>query len=161
MDTITMSGKETPRPGILNALCAARITTQQAAEALHLSVRQIQRLKPRYCEAGALGLVHRGRGQPSRRRLADPMRELIVAALTTTYAGFNDVHLTERLQEEHALAVSRPTIRRLRCALGQPAKRRPCAPKHRRRRARHAAAGSLVQLDGSPPSRGWKPAARS
>src|SRR5712692_953842 len=150
MDTITMSGKEAPRPGILNALCDARITTQQAAEALHLSVRQIQRLTPRYREAGALGLVHRGRGQPSRRRLADPMRELIVAAMTTTYAGLNDVHLTEKLQEVHALVVSRPTVRRLRCALGQPATRRRRAPKHRRRRARHAAAGSLVQIDGSP-----------
>src|SRR6266849_577478 len=142
MDTITMSGKETPRPGILNALCDARITTQQAAEALHLSVRQIQRLKPRYREAGALGLVHRGRGQPSRRRLAAPLRELIVAAMTTTYAGLNDVHLTEKLQEVHALVVSRPTVRRLRCALGLFATRRRRAPKHRRRRARHAAAGS-------------------
>src|SRR5881296_3742021 len=104
MDTITMSGKESPRPGILKALCDARITNQQAA---------------------------------------DPLHELIVAAITTTYAGLNDVHLTEKLQEEHALAVSRPTVRRLRCALGQPAKRRRRAPKHRRRRARHAAAGSL------------------
>ncbi len=145
-----MSGKEAPRPGILKALCDARITTQQAAEALHLSVRQIQRLTPRYREAGALGLVHRGRGQPSRRRLAAPLRELIVAAMTTTYAGLNDVHLTEKLQEVHALVVSRPTVRRLRCALGLFATRRRRAPKHRRRRARHAAAGSLVQIDGSP-----------
>src|SRR2546428_12423358 len=116
MDTITMSGKETPRPGILNALCAARITNQQAAEALHLSVRQIQRLKPRYREAGALGLVHRSRCQPSCRRLADPMRELIVTAMTTTYAGLNDAHLTEKLQDAHALVLSRPTARPQRCA---------------------------------------------
>jgi hypothetical protein len=149
MDTITMSGKEAPRPGILKALCDDRITNAQAATALHLSVRQVQRLKPRYLDAGAPGLVHRGRGQPSSRRLVDPVRAHIVALMTTIYAGFNDAHLTEKLREVHGLTVSRPTVRRLRGALGRPPTRHRRPPTHRQRRRREAAVGSLVQVDGS------------
>lgn len=145
-----MSGKEAPRPGILQALCDHRITNREAAAALHLSVRQVQRLKARYRAAGAPGLVHRGRGQPSPRRLPDSVRAQIVALLTTTYAGLNDAHLTEKLQERHGLRVSRPTVRRLRRALGRPATRRRRPRPHRHRRPRAAAAGALVQIDGSP-----------
>lgn len=145
-----MRGKEAPRPGIVKALCERRITNQQAATALRLSVRQVQRLKGRYTQAGAAGLVHRGRGQPSARRLADPVRDQIAALMRTVYAGFNDVHLTEKLREEHHLPVSRPTLQRLRRTLGYPATRRRRPPHPRHRRPRRAHAGSLVQVDGSP-----------
>jgi transposase len=150
MDTLTMSGKEAPRPGLLKALCDERITNREAAVALHLTVRQVQRLKGRYRAGGAAGLVHRGRGQPSAQRLADPVREQITMLMTTVYVGFNDAHLTEKLREAHGLAVSRPTVRRIRRALGRPATRRRRARPHRQRRPREAAAGSLVQIDGSP-----------
>lgn len=145
-----MSGKEAPRPGILRALCEERITNGEAAVALHLTVRQVQRLKGRYRERGAAGLVHRSRGQPSPQRLADPVRAQIVTLMTTVYAGFNDAHLTEKLRENHGLAVSRPTVRRIRRTLGRPATRRRRARPHRQRRPREAAAGCLVQIDGSP-----------
>lgn len=145
-----MRGKEAPRPGILKALRDDRITNQQAADALHLSVRQVQRLKGRYAAEGPRGLVHRGRGQPSARRLADPVREQIRALMQTTYAGFNDVHLSEKLREVHQLGVSRATVQRLRRAEGYPATRRRRPPRHRHRRPRRAQAGSLVPVDGSP-----------
>ena len=40
-----MSRKELPRPGIMKTLLTGRITNQQAAAALHMGVRQVQRLK--------------------------------------------------------------------------------------------------------------------
>jgi transposase len=150
MDTLTMSGKEAPRPGILKALCDERLTNREAATALRLTVRQVQRLKARYRAAGAAGLLHRGRGQPSPQRLAASVRAQIATLMTTVYEGFNDAHLTEKLREEHKLAVSRPTVRRIRRALGRPATRRRRSRPHRQRRQREAAAGSLVQIDGSP-----------
>src|SRR4029077_3259364 len=66
------------------------------------------------------------------------------------YAGFNDTHLTEKLQELHGLTISRESVRRLRVALGWPAVHRRRPAQHRTRRPREAAAGQLVQLDGSP-----------
>ena len=69
--------------------------------------------------------------------------------MTTTYAGFNDVHLTEKLREVHQLTVSRSAVRAIRLALGRPATRRRSAPQHRSRRPRQPALGQLAQLDAS------------
>ena len=68
----------------------------------------------------------------------------------TTYAGFNDHHLCEKLCEVEGFSLSRETLRRLlrEAGLGSPRKRR--APAHRQRRLRSAREGELVQLDGSP-----------
>jgi hypothetical protein len=48
METFTLSRKELHRPGLLKALGAGRISNGQAATALRLSVRQVQRLKVRF-----------------------------------------------------------------------------------------------------------------
>lgn len=145
-----MSAKEVPRAGLLKAVLAGRITNAQGATALRMSVRQFQRVKKRFCEHGTRSLLHQLRGRPGNRQLALETRAQITTLMTTIYAGFNDVHLTEKLREVHALPVSRASVRRLRVALGQPAKRRRRAPKHRSRRPREAAMGQLVQLDASP-----------
>src|SRR5215468_578312 len=149
-ETLVMSRKEIPRPGILRAVVAGQISNRQAAEALELTIRQVQRLRRRYEEGGAAALVHRGRGQPSPRRLAAGLRHTIAQLMRTPYAGFNDVHLTEKLREVHGLAVCRETVRRIRLRLGRPATRPRRGPRHRRRRAREAASGALIQVDGSP-----------
>src|SRR2546425_8656519 len=150
METLTMSAKEVPRAGLLKAVLAGRITNAQGATALRMSVRQFQRVKKRFHAHGPRSLLHQLRGRPGNRHLAPETRAQITTLMTTIYAGFNDVHLTEKLREVHALPVSRASVRRLRVALGQPAKRRRRAPKHRSRRPREAAAGQLVQLDASP-----------
>src|SRR5260370_41680394 len=68
-ETLTMSRKEVPRAGLLKAALARKISNAQGALALHLSVRQFQRLKRRYAAEGAPGLRHRLRGRPSPPRL--------------------------------------------------------------------------------------------
>jgi hypothetical protein len=150
METFTMSRKEVPRAGLVKAALARQITNAEGARALHVCVRQFQRLKRAVREHGERALLHRGRGRPSPRRLAPELRDEVVRLLTTTYAGFNDVHLTEKLQEQHAVPVSRSTVRRLRLVLGHAPTRRRRAPKHRTRRQRAPALGQLAQLDASP-----------
>src|SRR5438445_445805 len=128
-ETLTMSQKEAPRAGLLQALVAGRVTGAEVAAALHLSDRQVRRLRRRFETEGAEGLVHRSRGRPSRRRLARRLRQRVAALLTTTYRDFNDCHATEKLQEIEGLAISRATVHRWRRALGRPAKhRRRLAP---------------------------------
>jgi transposase len=139
-----MSGKEAPRPGLVRSVSAGLITNRQAAEALGLTLRHVQRLKARFRADGVGGLVHRGRGQPSPRRLADPVRAQITHLMTTVYERVNDVHLTEKLREVHGLPVSRSTVRRLR--LGS------IAP-------RCAGAGPRAIAPGAPAN--WPPAAWS
>ncbi|HSL52547.1 MAG TPA: ISNCY family transposase [Candidatus Deferrimicrobiaceae bacterium] len=145
-----MSRKEVPRAGLVQAALAGKITNQEGARALHLSVRQFKRLKARVRRQGLRGLVHGRRGQPSPRRVPAALRAQVVQLMTTTYTGFNDVHLTEKLQQGHALSVSRSPVRRIRRALGRAPPRPRRAPKHRSRRPRAPAMGQLVQLDASP-----------
>src|SRR4029453_11530552 len=118
METFTLSRKELHRPGLLKAVCAGRITNAQAATALRLSVRQVQRLKGRFQLGGAPALRHGGRGRPSPRRLAEAVREQIARFIKTVYVGFNDAHLTEKLREQHHLEVCRESVRLGRGALG-------------------------------------------
>jgi transposase len=122
----------------------------RAAALLSLSFRQVKRLKKRLREQGEAALAHANRGRPSPRRLPTRVRQNIVRLARTTYAGFNDHHLCEKLCEVEGFSLSRETLRRLlrQAGLGSPRKRR--APAHRQRRLRSAREGELVQLDGSP-----------
>jgi transposase len=148
METFTMSRKEAPRPGLLRAALAGQISNRQGAQALGVTVRHFQRLKRRLRAGGVRSLVHQGRGRPSPRR-AEGLRQHVGQLMQTRYAGFNDCHLTEKLQEQEALPVSREFVRRVRVALGRTAQRPRRPPQHRQRRAREAAVGELVQIDGS------------
>ena len=145
-----MSQKEAPRVGLLKALVARRVTGREVAAALRVTVRQVWRLKGRFESAGAEGLLHRSRGRLSPRRLAARLRERVSQLLATTYRDFNDCHATEKLQEVDGLPISRATVRRLRQALGRPAKHRRRARQYRARREPRTRMGALVQLDASP-----------
>lgn len=145
-----MSRKELPRPGLVNAALAGRISNREGAVALGITLRQFQRLKQRVREQGVTALRHQGRGRPSPRRLPVALAGQVQALLRDRYAGFNDTHVTEKLREDHGLTISRESVRRLRRALGLPARHRRRAAKHRSRRPREQAAGQLVQLDCSP-----------
>ena len=98
-----MSRKEVPRAGLLKAARSGKITNAQGALALHLTIRQFQRLKVRFAAEGARGLLHRLRGRPSPRRIAAAVRQRAAALLQATYAGLNDCHATEKLQEVDSL----------------------------------------------------------
>jgi transposase len=149
-ETLTMSRKELPRAGLLQAALADQITNSQGAQALDLSVRHFQRLKVQFRTGGGRSLLHRGRGRPSPRRLPADVRARVAELLRTTYLGLNDCHLTEKLREVENLLVSRASVRRIRRALGLPAKHRRRPRQYRARRTPEAQMGSLVQLDGSP-----------
>ena len=149
-ETFALSQKELQRVTVISACLKGTVACARAAVLLCLSVRQIKRLKKRMREDGEAALAHANRGRPSHRRLPDTVRERIVQLSRTTYAGFNDHHLCEKLVEHEGFSLSRETLRRLlrKQGLGSPRKRR--APAHRQRRVRSARLGELVQLDGSP-----------
>ena len=80
-----MSPKEVPRAGLLKAALARRITNDEGARAVHLSVRQFIRVKHRFQTDGAPALCHRLRGRPSPHRLpADVQARVATLPQTTT-----------------------------------------------------------------------------
>jgi transposase len=149
-ETFTLSQKELQRVSVISTCIKGDLACASAAELLSLSVRQIKRLKKRLREDGEAALAHANRGRPSPRRLPERIRQAVVRLARSKYAGFNDHHLCEKLNEVEGLHCSRETLRRLlrKEGLGSPRKRR--APAHRQRRVRVAREGELVQLDGSP-----------
>ena len=147
---LLMSQRDLQRYHTLHLVLEHRLTGAEAATALGLSERHVWWLVARLRAEGRQALVHGNRGRPSGRRLAAATQQQIVILARGPYAGLNTTHLTEKLQAEHELAVSRATVHRLLRAAGvaRPRHRRP--PRHRARRPRKAQAGQLVLWDGSP-----------
>lgn len=144
-----MTAIQTHRLQVLTLVLAGQVSRGQAAEALGLSPRQVTRLTRRVQEDGPAGLLHRNRGRAPANRLPDALRQEITRLARTTFAVCNDTHCTELLATEAGIAVSRSTVRRVRRADGVAPKRPRRAPRARHRRPRKAAAGLLVQWDGS------------
>ena len=84
---------------VISACIKGDMACARAAGLLGLSVRQIKRMKKRMREDGEAALAHTNRGRPSHRRLSDAVCEKIVQLSRSTYAGFNDHHLCEKLVE--------------------------------------------------------------
>jgi transposase len=148
-ETFPLSQKELQRVSVISACIKGDMACARAAGLLCLSVRQIKRLKKRMREDGEAALAHANRGRPSHRRLPDAVRQRILQLARSTYAGFNDHHLCEKLVEREGLSLSRETLRRLLRQHGRGSPRKRRAPAHRQRRVRSARTGELVQLDGS------------
>jgi transposase len=148
--TITLSQKELQRVAVISECVKGTTSVRRAAALLRLSPRQVKRLKRKFRSAGAAALAHAGRGRASPRRLSARLRQRILRLARTTYAGFNDHHLTEKLREGEGIAIGRETLRQLlrSAGIGPPRKRRP--PAHRQRRARRPREGEMLQVDASP-----------
>lgn len=149
-EVIPMRQHELHRYHTLHLVLEHRLTGVEAAASLGLSVRQVRRLLARLRHEGRRGIIHGNRGRPSSRRLAEATRQQVLTFARGPYAGLNTTHLTEVLQRQEGLAVSRVTVHRILRAAGvaRPRRRRP--PRHRSRRERKAQAGLLVLWDGSP-----------
>ncbi len=146
---IILDQEEQRRVIVLSKVLEGTLLGKDAARLLGVSVRHCRRLLAAFRRDGPAALAHGNRGRSPHNRLPERIRRRVLRLVQTTYAGFNDHHLTELLHEEQTLHVSRPTVSRwLRDAgLPSPHTRRP--PRHRRRRERMPQAGLLVQFDAS------------
>src|SRR5262249_62294114 len=106
METFTMSRKELPRAGLVQAALAGKVTNREGAAALRLTVRQFQRLKQRVRAGGPLALRHQSRGRPSPRRLPAAPASQGPVLLRDRHAGLNVTHLAQKRPAAHNLPVS-------------------------------------------------------
>ena len=153
MERIGMSGKELRRAEVLAQVKRKQITLVEGAELLGVSYRQAKRLKRRYGEKGARGLVHANAGRRSNRAKPEAERERALEMVRQCYGGDRAHRLgptlaAEQLANEHGLKVDGETLRRwmLKAGLWSRARKRK---QHRARRERKAHFGELVQMDGS------------
>jgi len=144
-----LTQRELQRLKVIENAVKGRLSVAEAALALDLGQRQVKRLKRRYQTDTVEWVRHGNRGRASPRALADSRREKIVALARGKYAGFNDTHLTEKLNRQEGIEASRETVRRVLRGAGvkSPQKRRP--GKYRRRRERMPRLGTMVLTDAS------------
>ncbi len=150
MENISLTMEEQKRVAVIQKVFRAELTMGKASLVLGVSERQCYRIKARVKQQGVKGVVHGNRGRPCGRKVAEKTVKRIVELAKGKYRGLNDHHLTEKLQEEERIKLSREKIRLVLRAhgIGSPRKKRP--PKHRSRRVRREAEGMMIQVDGSP-----------
>ena len=150
LETFTLSQRELQRVAVIAQCVKGELACARAAALLALTPRHIKRLKARYKKGGAAALAHASRGRPSPRRIPDRRRRQILRLAQTTYAGFNDHHLCEKLEEVEGIRIGRETLRQLLRAAGIGSPRQRRSPAHRQRRARRSREGEMLQVDASP-----------
>ena len=134
MTTLTM--RDEKRLDVIQRVFRSDLTVEQAAVVLGVSERQCYRIKARVSKAGAKGVIHGNRGRRCKRKIKEKVVKRIVELAKGKYKDFNDHHLTEKLQEQEKVTLSREKLRQLlrAHAIASPRKRRGI--KHRSRRER-------------------------
>lgn len=145
-----MNQREQNRLIVLNEVNLGRLSIQQAANMMELSLRHTKRLLAGYRKEGAIALAHGNRGHLPYNAIDVMIQEQVIELARSKYTGFNQQHYSEKLQEQEGIPLSRSTVRRilLKDGIASPRKRR--SPRHRSRRERYPKSGMLLQTDGSP-----------
>jgi len=146
---VIMTIKEIKRVEVMALIDTGKITGSQAAKMMDISLRQTRRIIKKYCEGGAASLAHGNRGKPSPNRLDPALTLAIKQLLKEKYADYNTLHLTEVLEERHALRVSASSLTRIRRKAGYPTPRQKKRRKYYARRERKSMCGEMLQADGS------------
>lgn len=147
-DILRMSRREIDRLMILEGVIRGEVTQVIAGEVLGLSERQVRRLVARIKEEGPEGLIHRGRGRRSVRKMPDEIASEIQRVVEERYPDFGPTLAAEKLMEREGIGVSREKLRQLMLEAGLWKRVRRRKEQHPwRERKDHY--GQMVQLDGS------------
>jgi len=147
-DIIMARPKELKRLQIIGKVLERGIKQVKAAEILGLSSRQIRRIVKRVKQEGDRGVVHKSRGQPSKRRIPDAIKDKVIRLYRSQYWDFGPTLASEKLRERDQVEVSDETLRLWLLESGDWEKRRKTRG-HRRWRERKGHWGEMVQMDGS------------
>ena len=150
-DVISLTQSQLNKLDIINKCISGFLSVPEAAAALGLSERQVQRLKKKVSAEGAAALVHKNSLKPSPHAIQPEVIQKITALKQTeVFASANFSHFRELLSEFHDIELSYSALYRvlLDAGIKSPKTRRRFKP-HRRRK-RRAQAGLLLQVDATP-----------
>lgn len=147
-DIIMMNQKELKRLHLIHKVFHREIKQVNVADILSLSPRQIKRIVSRVRKEGDVGIIHKSRGRPSNRRLADEIKEKVIKYYREKYSDFGPLFACEKLAEMDKIKVSDETLRKwlIRSGDWKGGRERKF---HRQWRERKHYFGEMVQMDGS------------
>lgn len=147
-DTIEMSLRELSRLKAVQEAIDGHITQRTAASMVGLTERQVRRLVSAVRAEGDIGIVHKGRGRPSNRKMPQKVKDKTIALYKRKYHDFGPTLAVEKLLESDGIVISDETLRGWLIDEGLWQKRRK-GTSHRRWRERKECFGEMVQMDGS------------
>lgn len=145
---INLTMKEAERYKVISEVEGGYLKVEEAGGLLGISERQIYRIKARVEKEGAGGVIHRSKGKKAPLWLTEKIRNKIDHLYKSKYRGFNLTHMTEFLNEEEKIRVSRESVRQILLERGSYTKQRR-HPKHRQWREPCSREGQMVQYDTS------------
>jgi len=150
MTLTTMSTKELDRFQIIKKLIGKHINGTEASNLLHVTTRQVRRLKFKVQQCGPNGLIHGNRGKESHNRIDGDKKKKIIRLLHKRYHDFKPTFANEKLSENHGLNHDPKTIRQIMIdeGLWKPRIRKKSYV-HRAWRERKSCYGEMIQFDGS------------
>jgi transposase len=125
-----------------------RLSCEEAADWLGVSVSTFGRYRRRYDAEGLEGLHDRRIGRASARRIPVDEAGRMIELYATRYFDFNVKHFHEKLVREHGYKRSYTWTKLVLQDCGQVARAKKRGP-HRRKRARKAMPGMMLHQDGS------------
>jgi len=149
-EQITLTKDELKRVMVLQHWVDGRLTEQDVARILQLSVRQAYRLKAKYLSGGAQAIAHGNRGRKPAHALTDGLKQRVLHLYQSRYYGSNCTHFAELLAEYENIHLSVSSVRRILIQGGMRAQRVKRRSKVHRPRPRKPQAGMLWQIDASP-----------
>lgn len=147
-DRVMMSVKELRRVQVIRQAMEKTLTQRQAGALVGVTARHVRRLIERVQQEGAGGLAHRGRGQPSNRKIPEQVNTTVLTLDAQRDGGFGPTVAAEPLAERQGMLRSDETLRRWLTTRGI-AQFTRCKRPHRAWRERKPHVGELLQLDGS------------
>src|SRR5579863_58467 len=148
--TVTLNSQEQKRITILNQHLQGELSVAQVASVLNCTQRHVYRLKASYRASGAEAMMHGNRGKRSPRRISEEIRKRVSSLVQGKYAGCNQHHVRDLLEEREGIQLSRASVRRILHEAGVWVVQPVTGPKHRLRRPRYRQEGQLLQIDASP-----------
>ena len=145
---LSLTMEDAGRYKIISEVNEGYLKVKEAADILGLSQRQVYRIKARVQREGPKGVIHRSKGRKVPRWLPEKTRDKIDHLYRSKYRGFNLTHMTEFLNAEEKIAVSRESVRQILLEKGSYVRKKKY-PKHRQWREPSFREGQMVQFDTS------------
>ena len=124
------------------------LEVEEASKILNLSERQIYRIKRRVEREGIKGILHKSRGVKRARWLTQDVQDKAVRLYNTKYKGFNITHVTEYLNTEEKIKISKESLRQILLKRGFHTRSKR-HPKHLQWREPRVREGQMMQFDTS------------
>jgi len=149
-ELVKLSQRELKYHEVITKVLAGKLTNRQAAEELHLTTRQVRRLKPKVKDHGAQGLIHQNRGRVPNNKILDKTVTEAIELIKNHYWDFGPTFAAEKLLENHDIKLGKETVRKVmsRAGLWEPKSRKIYAH-YRAWRERKESYGEMQQFDGS------------